>query len=96
MAEDKAMYDSREKAIRDQQESLNASRQEGLIEGEIKGQIKDETRGEIKGEMKIIRMPQEILNLPVSTDLDLGGKSLTELLSLTAELRECLQNRPIS
>ena len=78
------MYDSREKAIRDQQESLNASRQEGLIEGEI------------KGEMKIIRMLQEILNLPVSTDLDLGGKSLAELLSLTAELRECLQNRPIS
>ena len=42
--EDKATYDAREKAIRDQQRSLNSSRKEGIIEGKIEG----ETKGEIK------------------------------------------------
>ncbi len=51
VTEDKAMYDAREKAIRDQQWLLNALRREGFIEGEIEG--------EIKGEIKMIRMIQE-------------------------------------
>ena len=39
ITEDKVMYDSRERAIRDQQWAMNASRKEGLIEGDIKGKI---------------------------------------------------------
>jgi hypothetical protein len=38
--EDKAMYDTREKAIRDQQWILNAARREGLEEGELKAQLR--------------------------------------------------------
>ncbi len=72
VTEDKAMYDSREKAIRDQQWALNASRKEGVIEGEIKGK----NEGRIEGEIKMIRMIQEILNLPVSTDADFDGKKI--------------------
>jgi len=40
ITEDKQMYDSREKAIRDQRWEVYASRNEGIIEGEIKGEIK--------------------------------------------------------
>ena len=84
VTEDKAMYDSREKAIRDQQWLLNASRKEGVIEGEIKGEI------------KMIRMLQEILGLSVSTDSDFEGKTLVELQSQTADLQDRLRNRRVS
>ena len=86
------MYDSREKAIRDQQWLLNASRNEGLIEGETKGKIE----GEIKGEIKMIRMLQEILGLPVSKDSDFEGKTLVELQSQTADLQDRVRNRRVS
>ncbi len=92
VTEDKAMYDSREKAIRDQQWLLNASRQEGVIEGEIKGEIK----GKIEGKIKMIRMLQEILNLPVGTDSDFEGKTLEQLQSQTADLQDRLRNRGVS
>ena len=39
ISEDKAMYDRRERAIRDRQWELNSARREGKIEGEIKGKI---------------------------------------------------------
>ena len=70
--EDKAMYDTREKAIRDQQWILNAARREGLEEGEIKGEIKGREEGELFGK---IRMLQNLLSLPQSTDQDLHPRS---------------------
>ena len=85
VTEDKAMYDAREKAIRDRQWELNASRNEGLAEGEIKG--------EIRGEIKMIRMLQEILQLPASPDSDFTGKTLEELKQRTAELQDQIRNR---
>jgi len=88
VTEDKAMYDAREKAIRDQQWLLNASRREGVIEGEIKG--------EKKGKIEMIRMFQEILNLPVNTDSDFDGKTLEELQSQAIDLQDRLRNRRIS
>ena len=88
ITEDKAMYDSREKAIRDQQWALNASRNEGLIEGKIEGKI--------EGEIKMIRMLQELLNLPVSADSDFDGKTLEEIQSQTADLQERMRNRRVS
>jgi hypothetical protein len=71
------MYDSREKAIRDRQWLLNASRREGFIEGEI----------------KTIRVLQEILQIPLSTESDFEGKSLEDLQSLTTDLQERLRQR---
>ena len=95
------MYDSREKAIRDRQWELNASRKEGLIEGEIQGMIKGEIKGKIEGEIKgkiegkieLIRVLQEILQVPVGTESDFEGKSLEELQSLTADLQERIRQR---
>jgi len=83
------MYDSREKAIRDRQWELNASRKEGLLEGEIKGKIE----GRIEGEIKMIRVLQEILKIPLGTDSDFEGKSLEDLQSLTADLQERVRRR---
>ena len=74
------MYDAREKAIRDRQWELNASRNEGLIAGKI----------------ELIRMLQEILSLPISTDSDFKGKTLEQLQSQTADLQERLRNRRVS
>ncbi len=47
ITEDKAMYDAREKLIRDRQWALNAAR----MEGEAKGRMEGEAKGEIKGEI---------------------------------------------
>jgi predicted transposase/invertase (TIGR01784 family) len=88
VTEDKAMYDSREKAIRDQQWLLNASRQEGVIEGKIEGKI--------EGRIETIRMLQEILNLPVGTNSDFEGKTLEQLQSIAADLQDRVRNRRIS
>ena len=78
------MYDSREKAIRDQQWLLNASRKEGFTEGKIEGEI------------NMIRMLQEILGLPVSKVSDFDEKTLKELQSHTADLQDRLRNRRVS
>jgi predicted transposase/invertase (TIGR01784 family) len=85
---DKAMYDAREKAIRDRQWELNASR----TEGELKGKLE----GEIQGEIRMIRMLQEILTLPLSVDEEFKGKTLEQLQAQTMSLREQVRNRRIS
>jgi flagellar biosynthesis/type III secretory pathway protein FliH len=80
--EDKAMYDTREKAIRDQQWILNAARREGREEGR--------EEGELFGK---IRMLQNLLSLPQSTDQELQPKSRTELETLATELQTQLRKR---
>jgi flagellar biosynthesis/type III secretory pathway protein FliH len=80
--EDKAMYDTREKAIRDQQWILNAARREGREEGR--------EEGELFGK---IRMLQNLLSLPQSTDKELQPKSRTELETLATELQTQLRKR---
>ncbi len=52
ITEDKAMYDAREKAIRDRKWEINAAFRQG------------EREGEIAGEIKLIRTLQGILNIP--------------------------------
>jgi predicted transposase/invertase (TIGR01784 family) len=99
--EDKTMYDTREKAIRDQQWILNAARREGREEGEIKGReegkIKGREEGEIKGreegEIKLIQTLQEILGGPVSDAAVFQGRSLEQLRAMTDELRKKIQRR---
>jgi predicted transposase YdaD len=88
--EDKAMYDTREKAIRDQQWILNAARREGLEEGEIKGREEGREEGELFGK---IRMLQNLLSLPQSTDQELHPRSRTELETLATELQAQLRKR---
>jgi flagellar biosynthesis/type III secretory pathway protein FliH len=96
--EDKAMYDTREKAIRDQQWILNAARREGLEIGREEGEIKGREEGEIKGRKEgelfgKIRILQNLLSLPQSTDQELQPKSRTELDRLATELQAQLRKR---
>ena len=91
ITEDKAMYDAREKAIRDQQwilNSVNRAYQKGEREGEIKG--------ETKGEIKLIRALQGILGVPVTEEQDLRAMTLEQLEALTSSLQEKLRNRASS
>ena len=80
--EDKAMYDTREKAIRDQQWILNAARREGREEGR--------EEGELFGK---VRMLQSLLSLAQSTDEELQPKSRTELETIATELQAQLRKR---
>jgi hypothetical protein len=91
--EDKAMYDTREKAIRDQQWILNAARREGREEGEIKGREEGEIKGREEGEIKLIQILQEILGGPVSDAAVFQGRSLEQLRAMTDELRKKIQRR---
>jgi predicted transposase YdaD len=104
--EDKAMYDTREKAIRDQQWILNAARregreegrEEGRVEGRLEGRVEGRVEGEIKGREEgelfgKIRMLQNLLSLPESTDEVLKPKSRTDLETLATELQAQLRER---
>jgi predicted transposase/invertase (TIGR01784 family) len=92
--EDKAMYDTREKAIRDQQWILNAARREGLEAGELKGRKEGREEGREEGELfGKIRMLQSLLSLSQSTDEELQPKSRTELETIATELQEQLRKR---
>ena len=85
ITEDKQMYDAREKAIRDKQWALNASRNEGIAEGKIEGRI--------EGEIKLIRTLEVILQLPVSSEDGLAGKSLEDLQAITVTLQLKIRGR---
>ena len=92
--EDKSMYDTREKAIRDQQWILNAARREGREEGRQEGRVEGEIKGREEGELfGKIRMLQNLLSLPQSTDKELHPRSRTELETLATELQAQLRKR---
>ena len=84
------MYDTREKALRDQQWLLNSARAEAREVGREEGEI----RGEIRGEIKLIQTLQEIFGAPISEEPSLRSQSLEQLRLITAELRARIQNRP--
>jgi predicted transposase/invertase (TIGR01784 family) len=84
ITEDKAMYDAREKAIRDRKWELNAAYREGEQEGKIEGKI------------ELIRTLQGILSIPVSEEQELRGMTLEQLDALTSNLREKIRRRPSS
>ena len=83
ISEDKAMYDAREKAIRDRKWELNGA----FREGEIKG--------EVKGEIKLIRTLQAILDIPVGEEQNLRAMTLEQLEALTSSLQEKLRSRKL-
>ena len=90
VSEDKAMYDARERAIRDRKWELDRRLREGEREGEIKGKIE----GEIKGKIELIRMLQADLQTAVGKEQEaLRAMTLGQLESLTSNLQEQLRNR---
>jgi predicted transposase/invertase (TIGR01784 family) len=78
--EDKAMYDAREKVIRDQQWALNAAHREG----------------EIKGEIKLVRTLQEILGISISEEHELHAMDFDQLKALAADLQQRVRGRRLS
>jgi flagellar biosynthesis/type III secretory pathway protein FliH len=102
ISEDKAMYDAREKALRDQQWQLNSAfregqekgRLEGQREGRLEGRQEGEREGEIRGKIELIRTLQAILCVPMSEEQELRALSWEQLQSLTADLQERIRNRP--
>jgi predicted transposase/invertase (TIGR01784 family) len=85
IAEERTMYDTREKAIRDHDSNLIDARREGKLEGEI--------QGEIKGEIRLIRTLEELLGTPPADESRLQCMQLAELQSLTSQLRSMLRSR---
>ena len=77
ISEDKAMYDAREKAIRDRKWELNGAFREGKIEGKI----------------ETIQALQGILSVPVSEEQELRTLTLEQLQALASSLQEKLRNR---
>ena len=85
ISEDKAMYDAREKAIRDRKWELDSAFREGEREGEVKGKI--------EGEIKLIRTLQGILQTSLSQEQTLRAMTLEQLESLASSLQEQLRSR---
>ena len=81
ITEDKAMYDAREKAIRDRKWEIDAAERKGKIEGES------------KGESRMIRTLQGLAGVPVAEEDELRAFTLEQLQSMTSDLREKLRNR---
>ena len=105
ITEEKEMYDSREKAIRDQQshliESLSKGRKQGLRKGLRKGLKRGLEKGRKEGreegarvgiEIGFIQSLQEILGLEVTTLQELTQKSLPELIALKESLQSVLKD----
>ncbi len=87
--EDKAMYDAREKAIRDRKWELGATYHEGERKGKIEGKI----QGEIEGKVETIRILQGLLHAPLSEEGDLRSLTLEQLQAMTGDLQEKLRKR---
>ena len=79
-------YDARLKWELDE----NTRIQTAFEEGEIKGREEGREEGELFGK---IRMLQNLLSLPESTDQDLHPRSRTELETLATELQAQLRKR---
>lgn len=86
ITEDKIMYDSREKAIRDRNWLLSAAERRGEARGEARG----EERGEIKGRISTF---QGILSLPITSDGTLSSMSLEQLKELAVQLSKMVRER---
>jgi predicted transposase YdaD len=66
----------------------------GIALGEARGIALGEARGIARASANTIRILQSILGLPESSDNDFADKSLAELQSMIARLREQISNRP--
>jgi flagellar biosynthesis/type III secretory pathway protein FliH len=91
-------YDARLKWELDENTRIQTAFEEGEIkgreEGEIKGREEGESKGREEGELfGKIRMLQNLLSLPQSTDDAVRPRSRTELETLATELQAQLRKR---
>ena len=94
ITEEKAMYDSREKAILDYESSLIDARQEGEAIGIEKGEAIGIEKGEAIGiEKGRIQLLQELLGGPALSTVELNAMSLEELTSTMMRLQTRLRER---
>ncbi len=89
VTEERQMYDSREKAVRDLESGLLDARDEGLEKGLEKGR----EEGREEGEIKLIRTLQEIVGDPIVDESELKTRSLEQLRLLAADLRNRVLRR---
>ena len=73
-----------------QESELATASREGLEIGREEGEIKGREEGELFGKM---RMLQNLLSLPQSTDQELQPKARTELKTLATKLQAQLRKR---
>jgi predicted transposase/invertase (TIGR01784 family) len=85
-------YDARLKWELDE----NTRIQTAFEEGEARGKIEGEARGEARVRIELIRTLEGLLQLQVSSDAELRGKSLEELQQRAQFLQEMIRNRPSS
>ena len=83
-------YDARLKWELDENTRIQTAFEEGEIKGREEGEIKGREEGELFGK---IRMLQNLLSLPQSTDDALHPSSRTELETLVTELQAQLRKR---
>ena len=83
-------YDARLKWELDENTRIQTAFEEGEIKGREEGEIKGREEGELFGK---IRMLQNLLSLPQSTDDALRTSSRTELETLVTELQAQLRKR---
>jgi predicted transposase YdaD len=100
--EEKAMYDSREKAALDLCSSLSVARKEGELIGEARGRAEGEARGRAEGEARgraegeargKIRALQQVLNRPEISDEAFAALSSSSIAQLIEELQNEARNR---
>ncbi len=92
--EDRAMYDQREKALRDYQWGLDGARQEGLEKGLEKGREEGREEGEARGVLvgSIVTL-QRIVGDPIADVDELKELDAVELNRVWEDLQERLRSR---
>lgn len=85
-------YDARLKWELDE----NTRIQTAFEEGEAKGRIEGEARGEARVRIELIRTLENLLQMQISSDAELRGKSLEELRQRAENLQELIRNRSSS
>jgi predicted transposase YdaD len=83
-------YDARLKWELDENTRIQTAFEEGEIKGREEGELKGREEGELFGK---IRMLQNLLSLPQSTDDALHPSSRTDLETLVTELQAQLRKR---
>jgi hypothetical protein len=83
-------YDARLKWELDENTRIQTAFEEGELKGREEGELKGREEGELFGK---IRMLQNLLSLPQSTDEVLHPRSRTELETLVTELQAHLRKR---
>ena len=107
--EDKAMYDARERAIRDYQSALNSALREGKLEGKREGKVEGKLEGKVEGKlegerigeqrgrlMERVTMLQEILKISPTDEQVLRGMATEELVAMATELQKNARSRSSS